>query len=98
MPNEENQLFRYRTGLKKSSNPLWEKRLERGDPSHHFQPATLRAALADHGFAVREFGVDDIYWDRSAKNLAKLAMQKSLSATLGWHFSMAMYCLCSRRE
>jgi 2-polyprenyl-3-methyl-5-hydroxy-6-metoxy-1,4-benzoquinol methylase len=96
VPNEENQLFRYRAGLKKSSNPLgpmvWAKEIH----LTHFQPATLRAALRDHGFKVEKFGVDDIYWDRSASNMAKLAMQKSLSALLQWHFSMAMYCVCSR--
>jgi 2-polyprenyl-3-methyl-5-hydroxy-6-metoxy-1,4-benzoquinol methylase len=97
VPNEENQLFRYRTGVKKSSNPLgpivWSKEIH----LTHFQPSTLRAALRAHGFEVRDFGVDDIYWDRSPMNLAKLAMQKSLSALLRWHFSMAMYCVCSRR-
>jgi 2-polyprenyl-3-methyl-5-hydroxy-6-metoxy-1,4-benzoquinol methylase len=97
VPNEENQLFRYRIGLKKCPNPLgpivWAKEIH----LTHFQPATLRAALRDHGFEVRDFGVDDIYWDRSAKNMAKLAMQKSLSALFQWHFSMAMYCICSKR-
>ena len=97
VPNEDNHLFRYRTGLKKSSNPLgpivWGKEIH----LTHFQPATLRAALRDHGFEVRGFGVDDVYWDRSPANLAKLAMQKSLSALFRWHFSMAMYCICSLR-
>ena len=96
VPNEENHLFRYRIGLKKGSNPLgtmvWAKEIH----LTHFQPATLRATLRDHGFQVRKFGVDDIYWDRSARNMAKLRMQKSLSAFFQWHFSMAMYCICSR--
>jgi SAM-dependent methyltransferase len=98
VPNEENQLFRYRIGLKKCVNPLgpivWAKEIH----LTHFQPWTFRAALRDHGFEVRKFGVDDIYWDRSASNMAKLAMQKSLCGLFQWHFSMAMYCICLRRE
>ncbi len=98
VPNEENHLFRYRMGLKKCPNPLGP--IVWGEEIHltHFQPATLRSALRARGFEVRDFGVDDIYWDRSVKNLAKLAMQKSLSALFGWHFSMAMYCVCSQRN
>jgi len=96
VPNEENQLFRHRIGTIKTANPLgpivWAKEIH----LTHFQPATFRAALREHGFQVREFGVDDIYWDRSLSNMAKLTMQKSLSALLQWHFSMAMYCVCSR--
>jgi len=97
VPNEENHLFRHRTGMKRSSNPLgpiiWAKEIH----LTHFQPSTLRATLRAHGFEVRKFGVDDIYGDRSASNLAKLAMQKSLSALFQWHFSMAMFCICGRR-
>ena len=29
--------------------------------------------------------------------MAKLCIQKALSALFGWHFSMAMYCVCARR-
>jgi 2-polyprenyl-3-methyl-5-hydroxy-6-metoxy-1,4-benzoquinol methylase len=98
VPNEENHLFRNRIGLLKSPNPLgpivWGKEIH----LTHFQPGTLRQSLRDHGFEVRQFGVDDIYWDRSARNMAKLAAQKTLCGLLGWHFSMAMYCVCSRRE
>lgn len=97
VPNEENALFRYRVARRKSANPLGP--IQWGKEIHltHFQPETLRAALRDSGFDVRKFGVDDVYWDRSASNMAKLAMQKTLSAFLQWHFSMAMYCICTRR-
>jgi hypothetical protein len=40
-------------------------------------------------------GVDDIDWDRSARNRAVLGVQKGLSAVFGWHFSMAMYRVCT---
>ncbi|HEX4086555.1 MAG TPA: class I SAM-dependent methyltransferase [Chthoniobacteraceae bacterium] len=96
VPNEDNHLFRHRIGLKKQANPLglltWSKEIH----LTHFQPSTLKGALAAHGFKVRKFGVDDIYWDRSAKNMAKLKLQKSLSSLFEWHFSMAMYCVCTR--
>lgn len=97
VPNEENQLFRHRCGLVKAANPLGS--LAWGEEIHltHFQPATLRRALRSAGFEILRFGVDDIYLDRSAKNLGKLALQKTLNAFLSWHFSMAMYCICRKR-
>jgi len=95
VPNEENALFRYRMGLKRVPNPLgpivWGKEIH----LTHFQPATLRTTLRDHGFEIRDFGVDDIYSDRSPMNMTKLAVQKSLSLVFDWHFSMAMYVICS---
>jgi len=96
VPNDDNDLFRYRIGRRKGPNPLgyfhWGKEIH----LTHFQPATLRAALSSHGFKVRQFGVDDVYSDRKPSNMAKLAMQKSLSTLFNWHFSMAMYCICTR--
>jgi 2-polyprenyl-3-methyl-5-hydroxy-6-metoxy-1,4-benzoquinol methylase len=60
VPNEENHLFRHRAGLKKSANPLGEMVWAKEIHLTHFQPATLKSSLADHGFEVRQFGVDDI--------------------------------------
>lgn len=97
VPNEENQLFRHRCGLLKVANPLGV--MTWGAEIHltHFQPATLRGVLRRAGFEVLSFGVDDIYQDRSRKNLAKLAFHRTLNAGLGWHFSMAMFCICRKR-
>jgi SAM-dependent methyltransferase len=98
VPNEENQLFRYRLRAGRGRNPLgslvWSKEIH----LTHFQPATLRRALYGAGLVPIRFGVDDIYSDRSIKNMAKLWMQKSLAATLQWHFSMAMYYICRKRS
>jgi 2-polyprenyl-3-methyl-5-hydroxy-6-metoxy-1,4-benzoquinol methylase len=96
VPNEENHLFRHRWGMLKTANPLGP--LVWGAEIHlsHFQPATLRGVLNAAGFQVLRFGVDDIYQDRSGKNLAKLTFQKALNALLAWHFSMAMYCICRK--
>ncbi len=97
VPNEENSLFRHRLGLRRAVNPLGS--LTWGQEIHltHFQPETLRAALKRADFEILKFGVDDIYADRSWRNLAKLTMQKTLSALIGWHFSMAMYCVSRAR-
>jgi SAM-dependent methyltransferase len=96
VPNEENHLFRYRLRGKRGPNPLgsltWSKEIH----LTHFQPATLRHGLRESGLIPVRFGVDDIYSDRSPKNMAKLLMQKSLSMMLQWHFSMAMYFICRK--
>lgn len=96
VPNEENQLFRYRLGRTRGPNPLgpliWAKEIH----LTHFQPSTIRSAFRQHGFSVLKFGVDDVYMDRSPRNMAKLKLQKAISAISGWHFSMAMYCICAR--
>ena len=98
VPNEENHLFRHRLRGGRGENPLgplvWSKEIH----LTHFQPATLRKALHRAGLTPLRFGVDDIYGDRSAKNMAKLGMQKSLAATLQWHFSMAMFFICGKRK
>jgi len=96
VPNEENHLFRHRLRCGRPPNPLgslvWSKEIH----LTHFQPSILRNTLRKNGFVPIRFGVDDIYSDRCAKNMAKLWMQKSLSAILQWHFSMAMYCVCRK--
>ena len=96
VPNEDNHLFRRRLGGRRGSNPLgpliWSKEIH----ITHFQPATLRTALVKAGLVPIRFGVDDIYYERSLKNVSKLWMQKSLSAVLQWHFSMAMYFVCKK--
>lgn len=95
VPNEENSLFRWRIGWRKTP-PF--RPFEWGHEIHltHFQPHTLRSALRRAGFEVLRFGVDDIYADRSPANLFKLYAQKTVSAWTGWHFSMAMYCVCRK--
>ena len=96
VPNEENKLLRHRLGLRTESNPLGS--LDWGKEIHltHFQPWTLRRNLQKVGFEILDFGVDDIYLVRSGRNRLVLAAQCFLSRLTGYHFSMAMYCICRR--
>lgn len=89
VPNEENKLFRHRSGLG-NKNPLGE--LQFGHEIHltHFQPSTLRKALSIAGFETKHFGVDDLYARRSLRNKAVVKLHRLLAASTGWHFGIAM--------
>jgi ubiquinone/menaquinone biosynthesis C-methylase UbiE len=97
VPNEDNAFINNRLGLRKDRGapirpPKW------GEEIHltNFQPATFRSALRRAGFRVERMGVDDIYFNRSPRNLAVLNAQKTLNALFGWHFSMAMFASCRK--
>jgi ubiquinone/menaquinone biosynthesis C-methylase UbiE len=97
VPNEDNAFVNDRLGFRRGRGapiqpPAW------GQEIHltNFQPATLRRALRRAGFRVERMGVDDVYLNRSARNLAVLAAQKGLNALSGWHFSMAMFAICRK--
>jgi 2-polyprenyl-3-methyl-5-hydroxy-6-metoxy-1,4-benzoquinol methylase len=97
VPNEDNAFVNYRLGFRKGQAapilpPTW------GHEIHltYFQPSTLRGALRRAGFRVERMGVDDVYLNRTSRNLAVLAAQKGLNALFGWHFSMAMFASCRK--
>lgn len=97
VPNADHSLvwgrLGFRRGLDVLEPPAW------GGEIHltHFRPGTLRTALRAAGFEILEFGVDDTCTRRTAGRLAALAAQRTLNRLLGWHFSVAMYCLARRR-
>ena len=99
VPDEDNAFVNFRLGFRPGkeapiSPPKW------GHEIHltYFQPGTLRNALQRAGMKVKKFGVDDIYGNRSARNMAVLTMQKTLAALFQWHFSIAMYAICGRDD
>ena len=96
VPNEENKLFKRRIRSNKSGHPFGLLSLEGEIHLTHFQPSTLFRFLRSSGFCIEDFGVDDIYAVRSLRNMAVLTMHKALAGLFRWHFSMAMYVICSR--
>ena len=96
VPNEENKLFRRRLRFENKTHPFGL--LDKSGEVHltHFQPHSLLNALNVTGFKVHEFGVDDLYAERSLRNRAVIAMHKTLARVFRWHFSMAMYVICYR--
>ncbi|HUF39742.1 MAG TPA: class I SAM-dependent methyltransferase [Anaerolineales bacterium] len=100
VPNEENFLFkeRIKARIGRRTNPNPFGRIQWGQEIHltHFQPRTLRSVLARFGFETVVFGVDDVYIDRSAGNLVRLAMQRFINGLVGWHFSRAMVAVCRK--
>jgi 2-polyprenyl-3-methyl-5-hydroxy-6-metoxy-1,4-benzoquinol methylase len=96
VPNEENFFVRRRLGLSTSTSPF--DPLQFGGEIHltYFRPPTLQSALRSAGFALEEFGVDDIYAVRSLSMKWKFAVQRLLARTCNWHFAVAMYAICRR--
>jgi 2-polyprenyl-3-methyl-5-hydroxy-6-metoxy-1,4-benzoquinol methylase len=97
VPNEENFLVRRRFGRVKM-NPFAP--LPFGGEIHlsYFRPATLRATLRAAGFDVVEFGVDDLYQERGLTMKIKLNIQSLLAKLFHWHFAVAMYAICRKRD
>src|SRR5262245_56028728 len=94
VPNEEWTLFRYGLGWSLvGPRPRRMPRLVPGEEIHltHFQPRTLKGVVKRAGFALIEFGVDDVSLDRTAKDWVNRAANQLLSTLTGWHLSSAMY-------
>lgn len=96
VPNEENYFVRRALRLPINLNPF--DPLPFGGEIHlnYFRPRTFRATLANAGFEVLEFGVDDIYSVRDSKMKVKLVGQRFLASALHWHFAVAMCAVCRR--
>lgn len=97
VPNEENTLLRWRL-RKTPMNPLGNHEDAWGNEIHltHFQPNTMRRSLEICGYRLMFFGVDDIYKQRTVRNLSVVWLQKLLSYLSGWHFSMAMLAVAKK--
>jgi len=60
----------------------------------YFQPRPLRRALQRIGYEVVQFGVDDVYVERTLRRSISLRFHQLLGRVTGWHHETAMYFFC----
>jgi len=95
VPNEDVALFPPRPMFgEQKVNPFGP--LTWGGEVHlsYFQPRSLRQALQRLGYQVVQFGVDDVYLQRTLRRSVSLRFHQLLGRMTGWHRECAMYFFC----